>query len=153
MNTSGRVAEGKAQVRLRLTTMVVEGPAAKTKRARRGMMMATMRAVGGRWTSGARGSGSGGRLGRRRLVLWVWMKKGRQGVGEQPRSALGCLAASGASKRAEGSTNVTMAAGGGDNRHRRTYVRIKKRKQAVFLAVNLQQGLERPSHDWGLYVV
>ena len=42
MNTSGRVGEGDAQVRLRLTTMVVEGPAAKTKRARRGMMMATV---------------------------------------------------------------------------------------------------------------
>ena len=45
MNTSGRVGEGDAQVRLRLTTMVVEGPAAKTKRARRGMMMAIVRAV------------------------------------------------------------------------------------------------------------
>ena len=100
-------------MRLRLTTMVVEGPAAKTKRARRGMMMATMRAVGGRWTSGARGSGSGGRLGRRRLVFWVLMKKGRQGVEEQPRSALGCLAASGGSKRAEKGKFVTMAAGGG----------------------------------------
>ena len=57
MNTSGRVGEGNAQVRLRLTTMVVEGPAAKTKRSRRGRMMATMRAVGGRWTSGALGVG------------------------------------------------------------------------------------------------
>ena len=57
MDSSGRVGEGKAQVRLRLTTMVVEGPAAKTKRARRGMMMATIRAVGGRWTSGALGVG------------------------------------------------------------------------------------------------
>ena len=57
MNTSGRVGEGNTQVRLRLTTMVVEGPAAKTKRARRGMMMATVRALGGRWTSGALGVG------------------------------------------------------------------------------------------------
>ena len=113
MNTSGRVAEGKAQVRLRLTTMVVEGPAAKTKRARRGMMMATMRAVGGRWTSGARGSGSGGRLGRRRLVLWVWMKKRRQGVGEHPRSDGGKDVGEEGSGRAEVSTNVTMVAGGG----------------------------------------
>ena len=68
MNTSGRVGEGDAQVRLRLTTMVVEGPAAKTKRARRGMMMATMRAVGGRWTLASvelameEGRGGGGGL-------------------------------------------------------------------------------------------
>ena len=51
MNTSGRVGEGDAQVRLRLATMVVEGPAAKTKRARRGMMMAT---TGGRVRDGRR---------------------------------------------------------------------------------------------------
>ena len=123
MNTSGRVAEGKAQVRLRLTTMVVEGPAAKTKRARRGMMMATMRAVGGRWTSGARGSGSGGRLGRRRLVLWVWMKKGRQGVGEQPRSDGGKGVGEDGSERAEVDTSMTVAAAGGDKGHQRTRLR------------------------------
>ena len=123
MNTSGRVGEGNAQVRLRLTTMVVEGPAAKTKRARRGMMMATMRAVGGRWTSGARGSGSGGRLGRRRLLLWVWMKKGRQGVGEQAQSDGGKGVGEDGRGRTEVSTKLTMVAGGRDNWHQRTRLR------------------------------
>ena len=30
---------------------------------------------------------------------------------------------------------------------------LDTRVSAAFLAVNLQQGLERPSHEWGWYVV
>merc|ERR1719486_116169 len=101
-------------------------------------MMATVRALGGRWTgsedeegeeghddgdSGGAGSGSGRRLGRRRLVLWLWMKKGRQGVGEQPRSDGGKDVGEEGSGRAEVSTSMTMVAGGGDNRHQRTWLR------------------------------
>ena len=80
--------------------------------------------VGWEMDVGCAGSGSGRRLGRRRLVLWLWMKKGRQGVGEQPRSDGGKDVGEEGSRRAEVSTNVTMVAGGGDNRHQRTRLHV-----------------------------
>ena len=59
--------------------------------------------------------------------MWLWMKKGRQGVGEQPRSDGGKDVGEEGSGRAEVSTSMTMVAGGGDNRHQRTRLRIRKR--------------------------
>ena len=59
--------------------------------------------------------------------MWVWMKKGRQGVGEQPRSDGGKGVGEDGSERAEVRTNVVTVAAAGDNRHQRTCVRIKKR--------------------------
>ena len=84
--------------------------------------MAPYRAVSGRVITDCRGRKAG-----TRRALWMLMKKGRQGVGEQPRSDGGKGVVEDGSGRTEASTNVTMAAGAGDNWHRRTCVRIKKR--------------------------
>ena len=44
--------------------------------------------------------------------MWVWMKKGRQGVGEQPRSDGGNGVGEDGSRRTEVRTSMTMVAGG-----------------------------------------
>ena len=97
--------------------------------------------VGWEMDVGCAGSGSGRRLGRRRLVLWLWMKKGRQGVGEQPRSDGGKDVGKEGSGRAEVSTNVTMAAGGGDNWHQRTRLRCLGREASPLPSQQKKEGI------------
>ena len=59
--------------------------------------------------------------------MWVQVRRGQCTRAEQPRSDGGKGVGEDGSERAEVSTNVVTVAAAGDNRHRRTYVRIKKR--------------------------
>ena len=78
-----------------------------------------------RWTSASvefaakEGAGGGGGC------LSVQVRRGQCTRAEQPRSDGGKDVGEEGSGRAEVSTNVTMVAGGGDNRHQRTWHRVR----------------------------